>query len=553
MLGEVPRLYHLVYTAYSNPSFLFFGSHIIESAEGIQQGDPLGPLLFSLTVHHLLGSLRSEFKIFYLDDGTLGGDLHDVSEDLQQIEMAAEELGLILNHHKSEIICVDEHTKQSILSVSPHLQCVDPSEACLLGSPIGGSGSIEAVLSSKKKSLELLGERLKLLHSHDALCLLRNALALPKILYVLRTAPCFSSPILSDLDQIQRSLLEAICNVSLNDVSWSQASLPISAGGLGIRSFVMLASSGFLASAAGSSLVSQRILPASLANVSCPFKNEALAVWSQGHDTEPPAGFNAPKQKAWDTPHIQATVSSLLSSADDASRGRLLASQRKESGAWLSAPPVSSLGLRMDNHTVRIAVGLHLGTPLCSPHQCASCGDHVDSSGTHGLHCRRSAGRLPRHSALNDLVKRSLSSIEVPSILEPPGLFRSDGRRVDGVSVIPWQVGRPLAWDVTCCDTFAPTYKSLAASGAGSVANAAEHRKMQLYQDLEPTHAFIPIAIETSGVFGEKALAFFREIGKRLRLKTNDPQSFFHLCQRISVYVQKFNCVSVLGSSSGSP
>jgi hypothetical protein len=161
-----------VYTAYSNPSFLFFGSHIIESAEGIQQGDPLGPLLFSLTVHHLLGSLGSEFKIFHLDDGTLGGDLHDVSEDLRQIEMATEELALVLNHHKSEIICVHDHTKQSMLSVSPHLQCVDPSEAWLLGSPIGCSGSIEAFFSSKKKSLELLGERLKLLHSHDALSLL---------------------------------------------------------------------------------------------------------------------------------------------------------------------------------------------------------------------------------------------------------------------------------------------------------------------------------------------------------------------------------------------
>jgi hypothetical protein len=105
----------------------------------------------------------------------------------------------------------------------------------------------------------------------------------------------------------------------------------------------MLASSVFLASAASSSLISQRILPASLANVPCPFRNEALTFWSQGHDTEPHTGFNAPKQKAWDTPHIQATVSSLLSSADDASRGRLLASQRKEAHAWLSAPPVSSL------------------------------------------------------------------------------------------------------------------------------------------------------------------------------------------------------------------
>ena len=60
---------------------------------------------------------------------------------------------------------------------------------------------------------------------------------------------------------------------------------------------------------------------------------------------------------------------------------------------------------------------------------------------------------------------------------------------------------------------------------------------------------FIPVAIETSGTFGDEALAFFKEIGHRLRFKTQDPQSFFQLCQRISVCVQKFNCVSILGSS----
>ena len=47
----------------------------MESAEGVQQGDPLGPLFLSLTVHHLLNQLSSEFKVFYLDDGTLGAAL----------------------------------------------------------------------------------------------------------------------------------------------------------------------------------------------------------------------------------------------------------------------------------------------------------------------------------------------------------------------------------------------------------------------------------------------------------------------------------------------
>ena len=170
--------------------------------------------------------------------------------------------------------------------------------------------------------------------------------------------------------------------------------------------------------------------------------------------------------------------------------------------------------------------------------------------GTHGLHCRRSAGRHLRHTALNHLVKTSLASIDVPAILEPPGLFRSDGKRVDGVSIVPWKSGRPLAWDVTCSDIFAPTYLSLASSGAGRVANLAETRKKLLYQEIEPTRHFIPIAIETSGVFGDEALAFFKELGYHLRSKTQDSQSFHQICQRISVCMQRFNSVSILGSSA---
>ena len=100
-----------------------------------------------------------------------------------------------------------------------------------------------------------MGERLSLLHSQDALLLLRNAFSLPKALYVLRTAPCFESAILNNLDCLQRKLLESICNVQLDDNAWTQASLPILAGGLGIRSFARLAPSAFLASVAGSSQI----------------------------------------------------------------------------------------------------------------------------------------------------------------------------------------------------------------------------------------------------------------------------------------------------------
>ena len=47
-------------------------------AEGIQQGDPLGPLLFCLTIHSLVSELMSELKYFYLYDGTIAGTESDL-------------------------------------------------------------------------------------------------------------------------------------------------------------------------------------------------------------------------------------------------------------------------------------------------------------------------------------------------------------------------------------------------------------------------------------------------------------------------------------------
>ena len=38
--------------------------------------------------------LKSEFKVFYLDDGTLGGPFRDVLQDLKLVEDEAASLGL---------------------------------------------------------------------------------------------------------------------------------------------------------------------------------------------------------------------------------------------------------------------------------------------------------------------------------------------------------------------------------------------------------------------------------------------------------------------------
>ena len=261
VLDMIPEIYPLVYSCCNHPSLLFFGNHTIPSADGVQHGDSLGPLLFSLTLHSVLLDLKSEFKVSYLDDGTLEDSLDDVLSDLHTIEEAAEHLGLSLNHKKSEIVCSDPMVKREMLSISPDFHSVDPADACLLGAPIGEKDSIDAVLKQKLDEMKFMGERLQVLFSHDALYLLTNAFSLPKILYLLRTSPCFCSAIMDSLDSVQRHLLESICYVHLSDNAWLQASLPVKSGGLGIRSFATLAPSAFLASAAGSSDLTKAILP----------------------------------------------------------------------------------------------------------------------------------------------------------------------------------------------------------------------------------------------------------------------------------------------------
>ena len=258
---SIPELFHYVFSCYSAPSTLFLHGTTLQSAEGVQQGDPLGPLLFCLTIHPLITPLKSEFRVFYLDDGTIGGAEEEVLRDLQYIECQAAHLGLFLNHAKTELIC-EEPAGDLLLQAAPDLCQVKPENATLLGAPIGQLKSINSAISSRLQALKTMGSRLPHFHRQDALLLLRQSFAIPKILYTLRTAPCCISPVLASFDQELRSILTSILNVSLDDHSaWIQATLPVGAGGLGIRRATQLAPSAFLASAAGCKDLLNQIIP----------------------------------------------------------------------------------------------------------------------------------------------------------------------------------------------------------------------------------------------------------------------------------------------------
>jgi len=77
----------------------------------------------------------------------------------------------------------------------------------------------------------------------------------------------------------------------------------------------------------------------------------------------------------------------------------------------------------------------------------------------------------------NDLIKRSLVTAGYPSVLEPIGTCLEDGKRPDGMTMIPWSKGKASLWDATCVDTFASSHLNISTVTADAAASEAEVKK----------------------------------------------------------------------------
>jgi hypothetical protein len=133
--------------------------------------------------------------------------------------------------------------------------------------------------------------------------------------------------------------------------------------------------------------------------------------------------------------------------------------------------------------------------------------------------------------------------------LEPNGLSRDDGKRPDGMTLVPWIKGQPLVWDVTVVDTLADSYVLKSSEVSGFAAEMACKRKHSKYSSIiSSNYVFKGLAFETLGPWCKEAIDFINVIGNRLIAESGDSKSKKFLFERISLAIQRGNAASIRGT-----
>lgn len=518
---------------YSAPSPLLCNDALLpfKSTSGVQQGDPLGPALFALAILPLCLKLQEEIpdslSIWYLDDGIVAGSVDDVSRAWSFISSFAPSVGLSLNIAKCELALPPGIAAPASMT---GLARIPVQGFDLLGSPLGTDDHCTSYLKRRVGRIAAALSQLPTIDDPQVeLTLLRSCLAFPKLAFALRSAPPVSSLAAAEaFDKlIQDTALERFALIPSPD-QLSQICLPISHGGLGLRSAMDLVEASYIANiAAAAPLVSRLLkqpaltlqdfpdaarayaslrskvtasapLPDSLASfAACPFARKALAHRDLQRQLSRLVADRS--RNDW--------MAAPLASSRDALRKAAVS--RPGAGNWQSVPPIPQLGFKFAPDEFLVLMRWWLGLPVypapapCPEHKC---GEDADPLGDHAVCCHSGPSMVARHDNVNLVWCHALRgcgfSCQREVFTDPLTSHRSADTFVSS-----WKCGNSAAhdWVISHVAQKAalaqkdPNWSLLHAEGYKVSAASERCAKRSI--------AFIPLAGDTFGGFGVEATA----------------------------------------------
>lgn len=550
--SRLPALSHWIESVYSVQPVLRFGSHIILSCAGVQQGDPLGPLCFSLTLQSLIEKIQEQamdirLNAWLLDDGTLVGKEAHLQRALDIIESDGPALGLRMNRSKS-LLFVPEGATSPV-----HLPAEIPRTSDgfpLLGSAVGEDELRSNVCMRRLvKIKEILGRLPDLKDAHMEATLLRKCLAFPKIAFALRTfPPNVIAEVTHEFDNSIRAALGDLLGSDIPDWSWKKASLPAALGGFALRSASRHAPAAFLGSVSETRGLVARLLKR---DTTSPHVSTALGLlavscrrpdWSSMTDIEFPASQKN-LSRAVDT----QVYKELLDTAPSTRHKALaISSSIPHAGDWLDVLPSSSLGLHLKTWEFRSCAHYWLGLRMSSNEApCTVCGKPSDVYGDHAVGCGGSNDRITRHDLLCDALFSVAQSAALAPRKEVPGLIPGSRARPADLYLPAWPRGTPTALDVRVVSSLQKVLVQAAATDPGSALAKAKSEKIAKHADpcQQVGVKFIPLVVEVLGGWEGEAAETIAGIGRLQgqRLGTVIGTTVQHLFQRLAISLCRGN------------
>ncbi|XP_026383846.1 uncharacterized protein LOC113279369 [Papaver somniferum] len=440
--NKFPSISRWVEFCYSSPARLYYGSSTLSSSQGVQQGDPLGPLIFSLTLHPIALKISQQCKLdlqaWYLDDGTIIGDTLMVSQDFHIIKTEGAAIGLDLNIQKTELFWPSFYVRSTQVGVFP-ADIVRPSVGVkLLGGPVSLDASFcsQLVLDRVHKYMQLMDAVHRLDDPQSELMLLHNCAGVSKLYFTLRsTAPCYVKDAQDIFDKYLTNFMRKLVTGDGPGYGLLQhkvASLPIRDGGLGIYSMYDTMQYCYLDSCSQTLQLQETILQ----GASIPVKGLAYQFFFDNFLQDMPSRFGMSRRDLtlW---QCNKTIH-----AQD----------------FLLAIPADGLGQKIGPHQFSDVLSYRLGIPLSAANSsCICCNRDMDVYGDHALHCASEVGIKFRHDLVRDTFADICYRASVPYKVEASlgFLFRDGGdARPADILVYNWEEGRDTCFDVTGVSPF---------------------------------------------------------------------------------------------------
>ena len=562
---------------YSHHTKLLFQGEALTSEAGVQQGDPLGPLLFALALQPSLcaaGRSQLDLCFAYLDDVCLAGDYTAVSAALGRLVNAARQVGLHLNVGKCELTTLGgPNTNLDSSLFPPGLRINHSGEFVLLGSALGSPSFCHQHTKQRAMQTEPLLQALgQLPDSQTALMLLRHCASWSKLVYSSRvTPPPFHQDALKSYDLAVLQCLESCCTGALTPGACLQATLSTKSGGLGLRSIFRHSGAAYTASVLATSLICSLLLPTYNPSMDAIIANLNESLLAADHVALPPP--HSLRQRDWSRAVDRSTAAQLASAfsgpGHEAFRAHLQLLQEPGAGAWLQALPSAALGLHVDSVLFRVMVRLRLRLPLHSEDvPCRFCDGVCDTYGDHSRACPCGGDRTKRHNRLRTIVATWASAAGLHPELEKPGLLpprlehggasedgvrQGPGRRPADVYVPHWGLHGAAAFDLAV--TSGLRVGAVAGSAQDGSRSAADYEaRKRSHHNTEATCTaeglqFVPLVAEAcAGGWAPAATSTWKLLARAVAGRTGESVSVLteRLQQTLALTLQRENARAVL-------